>query len=78
MNSEGKQRQPSRFDRWVMEHSTAALLVGVALAVVGVVLGVLGRSGSDLAELLQWVVFAPAMVIIGMAARARSMAKSSR
>lgn len=77
MTTEDK-RQPGRFDSWVMEHSTAALLVGLALAAVGFVLGVLGRSGSDLAEVLQWVVFAPAMVIIGMSGRARSMDKSSR
>ncbi|WP_182376107.1 hypothetical protein [Nocardioides sp. WS12] len=78
MTPEGKQRQPSRFDRWVMEHSTAALLVGIALAVAGVVLGAMARSGSDLAGVLQWVAFAPAALIIGMSAQARSMARRAR
>lgn len=61
-----------------MHHSTAALVVGLTLVVIGVVLGTLARSGSDLAGVLQWVVFVPAAVLIGMAAQARSMAKRSR
>lgn len=61
-----------------MDHSTAALFVGLALVVVGVVLGAMARSGSDIAGVLQWVAFAPAMVIIGMSGRARSMTKGSR
>ncbi|MFC7501669.1 hypothetical protein ACOACQ_00170 [Nocardioides sp. CPCC 206347] len=76
MTSE-KKRQPSAIDRWVMNHSTAALLVGLALVVVGVVLGAMARSGSDIAGVLQWVAFAPAALLIGMAAQARSMARRS-
>lgn len=60
-----------------MRRSTLVLVTGVVLGIVGVAVGATARTeGGD--GFLEWVFFVPAILLVGFAGRAKSMAKRSR
>ena len=76
--TETDERSPSALDLWLMRHSTLVLLVGLGFGVVGVVAAGTARAHGEDAGSLKWVFYLPCFLLVGMAARAKSMSKRSR
>ena len=76
--SETSERSPSELDLWLARHSTLVLLIGLALGMLGVVVGGMTRTSGGGGGGWAWALFVPAFLLVGLAARAKSMAKRSR
>lgn len=76
--TETDERSPSALDLWLMRHSTLVLIVGLGLGVVGVVVGGTARTQGEDTGFVKWMFYGLAFLLVGLAARARSMAKRSR